>query len=41
MADLRCGEESATAATLLNATELVPGSAGSGWQIWGVGNNLP
>ena len=41
MADVRWGEESATAPALLGPAELHPGLAGPGSQICGVGSNVP
>ena len=41
MADLWCGEDSATALALPSISELLSGPAGPGWQIYGVRNNLP
>ena len=41
MADVQCGKQSAIAPVLLNAIELLPGLAGPGWKMCGVGNNLP
>ena len=41
MADVRWGEQSATARVLLSAVELLPRPVGLGWQTSSVGNNLP
>ena len=41
MADVRWGEESATAPALLGRAELHPGLAGPGWQMCDGAKNLP
>ena len=40
MADVQCGEQSATAPALLSVAEFLSGLANPGWQICGVGGTI-